>query len=95
MLILLVVFGVAACFFAGRVPSSFLPDEDQGYVFVNLQLPNGASLERTTAAAAEVEKILQNTPGVQVHNQRRRLQPAELRAHQLQRFLFRHPQAVG
>ena len=64
MLILLVVFGVAAFFFAGRVPSSFLPDEDQGYAFVNLQLPNGASLERTTAAAAAVEKILLNTPGV-------------------------------
>ena len=65
MLVLLVVFSVAAGFFASRVPSSFLPDEDQGYAFVNLQLPNGASLERTTAAAAEVEKILQNTPGVQ------------------------------
>jgi len=47
------------------VPSSFLPDEDQGYAFVNLQLPNGASQERTTAATAEVEKILMNTPGVQ------------------------------
>src|SRR5881396_709366 len=61
----LVGFGVAAGFFANRVPSSFLPDEDQGYAFVNLQLPNGASLERTTAAAADVEKILANTPGVQ------------------------------
>src|SRR5882724_6381226 len=65
MVVLLVVFGVAAGFFAGRVPSSFLPDEDQGYAFVNLQLPNGASLERTTAVAADVEKILTNTPGVQ------------------------------
>jgi len=52
-------------FFANRVPSSFLPDEDQGYAFVNLQLPNGASLERTTAVAADVEKILMSTPGVQ------------------------------
>src|SRR3979490_3090817 len=57
--------GVAAGFFASRVPSSFLPDEDQGYAFVNLQLPNGASLERTTAVAADVEKILGNTPGVE------------------------------
>lgn len=65
MLVLLVAFGVAGSFFASRVPSSFLPDEDQGYAFVNLQLPNGASLERTTAAAADVEKILANTPGVQ------------------------------
>jgi len=64
-IVLLVAFSVAAGFFANRVPSSFLPDEDQGYAFVNLQLPNGASLERTTAVAADVEKILTSTPGVQ------------------------------
>jgi hydrophobic/amphiphilic exporter-1 (mainly G- bacteria), HAE1 family len=46
------------------VPSSFLPDEDQGYAYVNLQLPNGASLERTSQAAAQIENILANTPGV-------------------------------
>ncbi|MCU1314938.1 MAG: transporter, partial [Candidatus Acidoferrum typicum] len=65
VVVLLVVFGLAGGFFANRVPSSFLPDEDQGYAFVNLQLPNGASLERTTAVAADVEKILTSTPGVQ------------------------------
>ena len=65
MVVLLVAFGMGAGFFASRVPSSFLPDEDQGYAFVNLQLPNGASLERTTAVAADVEKILTNTPGVE------------------------------
>ena len=65
VVVLLVAFGVAGVFFANRVPSSFLPDEDQGYAYVNLQLPNGASLERTTAAAADVEKISVNTPGVQ------------------------------
>src|SRR5262249_21773923 len=52
-------------YFAGRLPSSFLPDEDQGYVYVNMQLPNAASQERTSAAAAKVEKILANTPGVE------------------------------
>ena len=65
VVVLLVAFGLAGGFFANRVPSSFLPDEDQGYAFVNMQLPNGASLERTTAAAAEVEKIIASTPGVQ------------------------------
>jgi HAE1 family hydrophobic/amphiphilic exporter-1 len=63
-IVLLVAFGVMAAFFANRVPSSFLPDEDQGYAYVNLQLPNGASMERTTEASAEVEKILTSTPGV-------------------------------
>jgi HAE1 family hydrophobic/amphiphilic exporter-1 len=65
VLVLLVVCGLAAFFFAGRLPSSFLPDEDQGYVFVSLQLPVAASMERTSAAAADVEKILAGTPGVQ------------------------------
>src|SRR5271168_1220358 len=62
---LLVAFGIAAGFFANRLPTSFLPDEDQGYAYVNLQLPNAASLERTTAMAAQVEKVIMNTPGVQ------------------------------
>src|ERR1700682_1272111 len=57
--------GLAGVFFGSRVPSSFLPDEDQGYVYVNMQLPNAASLERTSAAAKQVEEILANTPGVQ------------------------------
>src|ERR1700688_4621579 len=64
-LVALVVFGAAGWFFAGRVPSSFLPDEDQGYVYVNMQLPNAASLERTAAASRQVEKILADTPGVE------------------------------
>src|SRR5271170_1573244 len=61
---LLVAFGIAAGFFANRLPTSFLPDEDQGYAYINLQLPNAASLERTTAVASDVEKIIMNTPGV-------------------------------
>ncbi|HVT95498.1 MAG TPA: multidrug efflux RND transporter permease subunit [Bryobacteraceae bacterium] len=48
-----------------RLPSSFLPEEDYGYVFTALQLPNAASLERTSEAARQVEKIVLNTPGVQ------------------------------
>jgi HAE1 family hydrophobic/amphiphilic exporter-1 len=61
----LVILGGAGLFFGSRVPSSFLPDEDQGYVYVNMQLPNGASLERTAAAAKQVENILSATPGVE------------------------------
>ncbi|MGA7632335.1 MAG: multidrug efflux RND transporter permease subunit [Terriglobales bacterium] len=62
--VLLIAFCAAAGFFASRVPSSFLPDEDQGYAYVNLQLPNSASLERTSQAATQIENILANTPGV-------------------------------
>ena len=63
--VLLAVFAVAAGFFAKRVPTSFLPDEDQGYAYINVQLPNGASLERTRAVVQQVEKIIMATPGVQ------------------------------
>jgi len=65
VMVLLVVAGGAAWFFGSRLPSSFLPDEDQGYFYINMQLPNSASLERTGAAATQVEKILAKTPGIQ------------------------------
>jgi HAE1 family hydrophobic/amphiphilic exporter-1 len=65
VLVLLAAFGLAGLFFGRRLPSSFLPDEDQGYFFINMQLPNAASLERTSEAGRQVEQILANTPGVQ------------------------------
>jgi HAE1 family hydrophobic/amphiphilic exporter-1 len=64
-LILLVIFGAAAAFFSSKVPSSFLPDEDQGYLYINLQLPNAASLQRTDEVARKIENVLAHTPGVQ------------------------------
>ncbi|HEY6333106.1 MAG TPA: efflux RND transporter permease subunit, partial [Blastocatellia bacterium] len=65
VIILLIGFGIAAAYFSKRLPSSFLPDEDQGYALVNVQLPNGASLERTTAVVSDIEKVVLNTPGVE------------------------------
>ncbi|HET9320980.1 MAG TPA: efflux RND transporter permease subunit, partial [Bryobacteraceae bacterium] len=64
-LAVIAAFAIGAGFFGSRLPSSFLPDEDQGYLFVNMQLPNAASLERTAAASRQVERILADTPGVQ------------------------------
>ena len=54
-----------AALFDARLPSSFLPDEDQGYMYLNLQLPSAASLQRTEAAAREIEDVLAKTPGVE------------------------------
>src|SRR5262249_52134648 len=48
-----------------RLPSAFLPNEDQGYLMVGVQLPDGAALGRTTAALDEVNKVALATPGVQ------------------------------
>lgn len=64
-IIVLIAFGAFAYLIRGRLPGSFLPEEDQGYVFVALQLPQAASLQRTSAAARQVEDILMHTPGVQ------------------------------
>src|SRR5919106_6678000 len=48
-----------------RIPTSFVPSEDQGYIFGNVQLPDGATLERTRKVAGELGKIAQSNPGVQ------------------------------
>jgi multidrug efflux pump len=48
-----------------RVPSSFIPAEDQGYIFGNIQLPDGATMERTRKMSAELGAIVQKHPGVQ------------------------------
>jgi HAE1 family hydrophobic/amphiphilic exporter-1 len=64
-LVVLLAFGIVAVFFEAKLPSGFLPDEDQGYVYVNLQLPFAASLQRTDQAAREIEGILAKLPGVQ------------------------------
>lgn len=67
--LLLAVIGIIACFVLAylglqHTPSAFLPSEDQGYFFVNIEAPNGASLGRTQAVVAEVSQILRRTPGV-------------------------------
>src|SRR6266498_3485710 len=61
---LLAVLAVGAGLFGSRLPSGFLPEEDQGYVFLALQLPDAASLERTDAASRKIEEILSKIPGV-------------------------------
>jgi HAE1 family hydrophobic/amphiphilic exporter-1 len=61
----LLLFAAVGLIFGARLPSGFLPDEDQGYLYINLQLPNSASLQRTDQAAHEIEDILAKMPGVQ------------------------------
>src|SRR6202007_2941741 len=58
VMVLLVVAGVAGVLFRKHLPSSFRPDEDQGYMYINMQLPNSASMERTSDAAKQVEQVL-------------------------------------
>jgi HAE1 family hydrophobic/amphiphilic exporter-1 len=52
-------------FFGRALPQGFIPEEDQGYVLANLQLPDASSLQQTDRAAKQVEEIIQNTSGVE------------------------------
>ena len=63
--LLLAALTFGAGYFGKQLPSSFLPDEDQGYLFAGLQLPNASSLQRSSEASREVEQIMMDTPGVQ------------------------------
>src|ERR1700721_1240966 len=61
----LALVAVLAVFLGARLPSGFLPTEDQGYMFLALQLPDGASAQRTDAAQQKITAALLKTPGVQ------------------------------
>lgn len=62
---LLLVAVVGGIWLIGKfVPGGFIPDEDKGYLFVAIQLPEGASLQRTDEVLKQVEDIVQNTEGV-------------------------------
>ena len=56
---------VGAAFFARAIPAGFIPDEDQGILGVNVQLPPGASLARTNEVLKKVEEILARTEGIE------------------------------
>ena len=63
-LVLLAGFVIGTGWLFTHVPTGFLPDEDQGVVFIEVQLPEGASVNRTRAAIEHVEAIVQDAPGV-------------------------------
>jgi len=64
MVVLALILNAIGVWGIASLPTAFIPNEDQGYVMVAAQLPDGASLERTSAAMEEVTKIARNTPGV-------------------------------
>ncbi len=62
--VLVAMTAVAAVLLAGRIPSGFVPDEDNGYFMAAVQLPDASSLERTDAVARKAEAILMAEPTV-------------------------------
>jgi multidrug efflux pump subunit AcrB len=64
-------FGNGALLFGGgifglslRTPTGFLPEEDQGAFFMSVQLPDGASVARTSEVVTQVEKLMLGLPQV-------------------------------
>jgi HAE1 family hydrophobic/amphiphilic exporter-1 len=63
-LLLLLGVTVLAGISGKSIPTAFLPDEDQGFIFAGIQLPDAASLQRTSEVARQAEEIITKTPGV-------------------------------
>src|SRR6185295_18295000 len=60
----LALFGAGDYLLLKRLPTSFVPEEDYGFFFLNVQLPPAASLARTDDVCRRIEKILDGTQGI-------------------------------
>ena len=67
---LVLLLGVLAASVAigRRIPAGFVPDEDQGYAVIGVQLPDGASLQRTKAVYDKIADIVAKQPGIRTYN---------------------------
>ena len=52
---------------SNAVPGGFLPEEDQGYIFVNAQLPEASSLQRSDEISNQIEAVLDKYPEIEYH----------------------------
>jgi HAE1 family hydrophobic/amphiphilic exporter-1 len=66
-LLFLVVIAIAGIVIGNRIPRGFLPEEDLGYMYINVALPNAASLQRSDQVCRKIEAIVRNTPGVEYY----------------------------
>ncbi len=64
-MVALVVVAIIAVFLGRSLPGGFIPTEDQGYMFLALQLPDSSSAQRTDAAQQKISDALLKTPGVE------------------------------
>jgi HAE1 family hydrophobic/amphiphilic exporter-1 len=67
-MLFLVGISVVAGYMGTKLPTSFIPEEDQGYAFIQVQLPDAASLQRTDAVMRKLDNMLGHTHGVQGYN---------------------------
>ncbi len=64
-MVFIVILSVAMGFLGKMIPGGFMPEEDMGYLMVNIQLPDAASLQRCDAVSRKVEEIIKNQPEVE------------------------------
>ncbi len=64
-LALLLLLALAGGGIGAKMPTGFIPEEDQGYLFGVVQLPRASSLQQTAAASTDIENILEKIPGVE------------------------------
>jgi len=67
-LLLLLGISIIAVGMGKKLPGSFIPEEDQGYAFLQIQLPDAASLQRTDAVMRKIDEMLAHTHGVQSYS---------------------------
>jgi HAE1 family hydrophobic/amphiphilic exporter-1 len=67
-MLLLLAIAVGAGMIGSRLPGGFVPNEDQGYFYINAQLPLAASLQRTAAVNDKIDAILKTQPGIKYYN---------------------------
>ncbi len=67
-MLLLVGISVVAVLMGNQLPTSFIPEEDQGFAFIQVQLPDAASLQRTDTVLRKVDEILSHTHGVRSYD---------------------------
>ena len=67
-LVLLAAVSAVSVLIGRKLPSGFVPEEDNGYAIIGVQLPDAASLQRTKAVFKKVEEILGHTPGIRTYN---------------------------
>jgi len=67
MVFLVAITGITALMSA-KLPTGFLPTEDQGFFYMNVQLPDAASLQRTDAFTRKIEEVLKDTKGVKYYS---------------------------
>ncbi|HSQ58374.1 MAG TPA: efflux RND transporter permease subunit, partial [Gemmata sp.] len=65
VLLVFLVLAVGAAVWYTRTPTGFLPDEDQGYLIIAIQLPDAASLDRTREMEQRLNSVIRDTPGVE------------------------------